>query len=764
MIKRQGTEGTQLDFERERHILSLLRCLRHPNIIQLLTAYTIKENHNFLFPLAEGNLKALLSRNERPSGFQDDNQFFHALYRLASAIEAVHNYFSKEFNLRQIGCHNDLKPANVLYCNGALILCDFGLSRLVREADGSKSLYRNGGGEYMAPECVSIDDDFESLEVGRSSDMWSLGCILSEILTYVKKGHSGVTAFSAKREIVFAGYWTCKAFHGGDKPHPGVLEFLSELNEDLDTPAQKELMAVIRSLLQVLPSRRAKSRSVTIGLFHAAQNDSYRSIKTRFLPLVAFHIDLQIEYERLSLWGEYSGIATDVDGCQYDELGDRNGWMTFADLQLVQEGLERLKYELENLCSILRSNSAKATRLAYHIQRAVDSLWQMQPPETRRQMTRALENRLLSTEDAAQLRAMQSSAKNASEDVEDIPASTQSTHRRIGLLATMKQIASGLQDLSSADRKMQVDQNVIDKSPKMFHWHFVGSLRTSNSAQVLIECLEYDSAWYKRTSELIQRVQDIAHARAVPFTRQTFPILKCAGFYHDVSKHLFGMIYDFPPRPLHKQELAVGVEKTVSLRDILSTVTSRRKRPSLDVVFALAANLTNIVAALHRANWLHKSISSYNVIFFPDRFSTIAEAMNSPYFIGFNYSRLNLETAFTQGPSQLLEYQHPEYLRNRKRFCQKYEYFSVGLVLLELGLWLPLENITSDIRGTPEYVAESLLKSRVPILETYMGTAYADAVAVCLSGEFGDSTDPAEIREAFDERVLRRIEMIRVNT
>lgn len=128
------------------------------------------------------------------------------------------------------------------------------------------------------------------------------------------------------------------------------------------------------------------------------------------------------------------------------------------------------------------------------------------------------------------------------------------------------------------------------------------------------------------------------------------------------------------------------MEKPVSLRNIFLTLKSRTQRPSLDQVFDTASELVSVVLTMHKANWLHKNISSYNMIFFPDRFNSIAEAMTSPYFIGFNYSRLNLETAFTQGPHQQLEYQHPEYLHGPKRFCQEYEYYSVGLMLLELGL------------------------------------------------------------------------------
>ena len=202
------------------------------------------------------------------------------------------------------------------------------------------------------------------------------------------------------------------------------------------------------------------------------------------------------------------------------------------------------------------------------------------------------------------------------------------------------------------------------------------------------------------------------------------------------------------------------MEKPRSLRDIISKVQSRMQRPSLDQVFDIAKKLVNVVLTMHKANWLHKNISSYNIIFFPSELRSIAEAMTEPYFIGFGYSRLNLETAFTQGPDEQLEYQHPEYLKGLKRFCQEHEYYSVGLVLLELGLWLPLEVITRDIFGSPADMLKVLMETEVPKLKTCMGSAYEDAVIACLKGDFGGGgANPAEVREAFERGVLLKIQM-----
>ena len=747
--------NAQNDFRKEEHILSSLRCLEHPNIIQLLTAYTIHQTHYLLFPQADGDLKNFMRQEHRLPGFQTDNEVFQALYELASAIEAVHDYFSDKFNVRKIGCHYDLKPDNILYRRGKLILSDFGLSRLSGEDEGSKTLYRNGGAEYWAPECQSADEDFIKLHVGRSSDMWSFGCILSEILTYLQEGSTGVEIFSSKREVTLAGYFECKLFHEGAKPSEAVTQWLSRLGSwPVITGPQKSLMVVISNLLQYEPVARSRAQDITLSLFHIAQTEVYRAIEVQFQQL-SFESDLEIsiEYQRFRVWGEINGFG-DLE--RVLKTNSQRATNKFADMQVVRGCLFKLRHEVDKVSASLRNSGPKPYKVCYHLQKVVDKLWDLQPSLVRDSMTNTLENRILSTEDRNELKSMVAAFQGVDADNSDHGTTA---YRRIGLLATMKQIASALEGRSKSSGSMLIDDGQIKKRLEGFSWHGISTLHTVDGSekQILIEWLEYDASWTDRMDELIQRVQDIASFRAPSFASQAFPVLTSAGYYHDVAKHSFGIVYYFPPRPPKPSLPIPDTEKPRTLLEIISSISSRTQRPSLDQVLGIALKLVNVVLTMHKANWLHKNISSYNIIFFPNRFSSIAEAMTEPYFIGFSYSRLDLESAFTQGPSKQLEYQHPEYLSGPKRFRQEYEYYSVGLVLLELSLWSPLEVITKSIQGNPTEMRQVLLKKVVPKVKTYVGSVYEDAVATCLKAEFGGSSNPAEVREAFEREVLLKI-------
>ena len=68
--------------------------------------------------------------------------------------------------------HGDIKPGNILYCSssGIAVLCDFGLSELVKSSSGKN---RRGTFGYMSPEV----HERQSL----AADMWSVGVVLLQL-------------------------------------------------------------------------------------------------------------------------------------------------------------------------------------------------------------------------------------------------------------------------------------------------------------------------------------------------------------------------------------------------------------------------------------------------------------------------------------------------------------------------------------------------------------------------------------------------------
>ncbi|MEZ4426660.1 MAG: serine/threonine-protein kinase [Nannocystaceae bacterium] len=74
--------------------------------------------------------------------------------------------------------HRDLKPANMMLGDyGEVYVLDWGIATTVDAADHERSMGTPG---YMAPEAIEGDRD----ATARSSDLYSLGAILFELLTY----------------------------------------------------------------------------------------------------------------------------------------------------------------------------------------------------------------------------------------------------------------------------------------------------------------------------------------------------------------------------------------------------------------------------------------------------------------------------------------------------------------------------------------------------------------------------------------------------
>jgi serum/glucocorticoid-regulated kinase 2 len=78
--------------------------------------------------------------------------------------------------------YRDLKPENVLVGeDGYLLVCDFGISKLVDSDVGEVTYTKTGTYEYMAPEILQAKKK-QGLGYDQRVDWWALGTLMYELL------------------------------------------------------------------------------------------------------------------------------------------------------------------------------------------------------------------------------------------------------------------------------------------------------------------------------------------------------------------------------------------------------------------------------------------------------------------------------------------------------------------------------------------------------------------------------------------------------
>lgn len=149
--------------------------LSHPNIV---TVYDVGEEHDMAFIAMEllngEDLASLL----RAQGAFTVQEALDIITSVAGALDYAHS--------RGV-VHRDIKPANIMYLeDGTVKVTDFGIAKIMESADtGTKTGDAFGTPSYMSPEQVS------GKNVGSSSDIFSLGCVLYELISGEKSFQGG---------------------------------------------------------------------------------------------------------------------------------------------------------------------------------------------------------------------------------------------------------------------------------------------------------------------------------------------------------------------------------------------------------------------------------------------------------------------------------------------------------------------------------------------------------------------------------------------
>ncbi|MCJ1226250.1 Dual-specificity kinase, spindle pole body (SPB) duplication and spindle checkpoint function [Toensbergia leucococca] len=142
-----------------------------------------RQTLSVLMEMGESDLNRILTHRLGAENATFDISFTRYFWKeMLECVLAIHHHSI---------VHSDLKPANFLLVNGRLKLIDFGIANAIQ--DDTINVHREqhvGTPNYMSPEAL-IDSNAASglpasvgkmMKIGRPSDVWSLGCILYQMV------------------------------------------------------------------------------------------------------------------------------------------------------------------------------------------------------------------------------------------------------------------------------------------------------------------------------------------------------------------------------------------------------------------------------------------------------------------------------------------------------------------------------------------------------------------------------------------------------
>ncbi len=228
------------------------------------------------------------------------------------------------------------------------------------------------------------------------------------------------------------------------------------------------------------------------------------------------------------------------------------------------------------------------------------------------------------------------------------------------------------------------------------------------------------------------------------------------GWFEDVKRSRYAFVYEVPiPSIMTVAELKeINTPHTLLsfLRHAADTDSSNM--PSLEDRFRLSFNVASTVLHLHAKGLMHRNINSNNILFLvqnvlpkPDGSKLWKTGViRHPCLTSFDQCDED-SIAPHQEPLELWIYRHPRTERGqRKRYKAAYDIYSLGLILLEIGLWMPISSLWKTKYTRSDFKLR-LQTIYVKKLAAKCGSAYMRVVDYCLRAADGNTQTHSHIRQ-----------------
>ncbi|KAF2969201.1 hypothetical protein GQX73_g4307 [Xylaria multiplex] len=198
--QKQFLQNDEASFRKEVEMLRRFHNTEHPHIVTLLASYKHQNERYLIFPWATHDLGSYWEK-VRPAPDPSDPELVRwvckQLWNLSDAVRHIHSLDEDRKvpeDERLYGRHGDLKAENILWYKsetgfGNLVITDMGLSKTHRFESRTYVPKR----EVMAtPRYRPPEVEYENGIMGRTFDIWTLGCIFLEFLCWLHRGFEGL--------------------------------------------------------------------------------------------------------------------------------------------------------------------------------------------------------------------------------------------------------------------------------------------------------------------------------------------------------------------------------------------------------------------------------------------------------------------------------------------------------------------------------------------------------------------------------------------
>ena len=224
--------------------------------------------------------------------------------------------------------------------------------------------------------------------------------------------------------------------------------------------------------------------------------------------------------------------------------------------------------------------------------------------------------------------------------------------------------------------------------------------------------------------------------------------LKIIGWFADPHNARYAFVYELPQPQLLKTLPLCGPQlPPQSLLSYLqhSGDTDSSNVPHLEDRFRLALNIVTNLLHIHAKGLTHRNINSNNIVFVGENSPTGIESkpwkdgiIRKPFLV--SWDQCVEDTPITQPETLISNIYRPPGIERGQRSAYRpaHDIYSLGLVLLEIGLWMPLNKLWKTKYARSDFKAR-LQAIYAKKLAAKCGSAYMGVVEYCLRAVDEDS-------------------------